>query len=701
MDTPLFVDQPLQFEKAAAVARLSDDPEKWGREVTTELYRHIPFLDKYSVEIRIDRVDPERGFGLGAAIVANRTARTEVEALQGGQINYARIPVIIKGSMLEPFDVFLYGGEVQPLTEDRFNTAMFRPEMFDAVRSAPASPSLINNLFPPVNFRHGMQGIGTGVGVQDIGKLGSVQLEQLWDHLIEKGAQFDGMLTLRKVASTVRHQDLERIRAGLLEPSVKVAALQNPYFTSALDVLGEAAVWSEKDASAREATLKAAVTPNVVQLEQRVDGNVLMKIAHHEFFDQEESVLSVEEARQMLGEGVVEKLAADGVVTLVTDVPAWKGTDVEPAEVAEHYCEFATMSKVGNASYAGVVFPKVVDLDMNELPLTLFTNGQQMALQEKIAGRKLEQSKLAHILGTDQPEGGDLGTFLFADDRGGIRATIPVKIACVTTVSQGGITVPTYHGEDDYGRKVDITPGPGLLSVEKVGHVGDTIHYAVPTTFRFMRLPEEKVALQDEPQMMPMVKSDQWLVGHTKIAYDRAGAVSLDGIMVQHVPEEKRAFVSPAQAEFILALAGVSPEVAREKLAYARRYGGGVAYATRPISTYEQKLAQSRHDAAIALGEMPNMKQLLLKEAATIPDGATVDSLLSLNFITPENMYLFAESLPQFEATQKRIAELLLGARLGMPMPVGALEKAMHFMEEVLLAMKAMAGGYMASAASA
>ena len=114
----LFLGSPLEFEKQAAIAKLSDNPDNWTAEIGAELYRALPFLNKFTIEVRTDRVDPERGAGVGVAVVKNRTFRNPVEALQGGQINYARIPIIVQNHFLQPVDIFIHKNDIMPLTEE-------------------------------------------------------------------------------------------------------------------------------------------------------------------------------------------------------------------------------------------------------------------------------------------------------------------------------------------------------------------------------------------------------------------------------------------------------------------------------------------------------------------------------------------------------------------------------------------------------
>lgn len=79
----------------------------------------------------------------------------------------------------------------------------------------------------------------------------------------------------------------------------------------------------------------------------------------------------------------------------------------------------------------------------------------------------------------------------------------------------------------------------------------------------------------------------------------------------------------------------------------------------------------------------------MLKEAASFNDVGTVDKVLALNFLTPENVSMFIEYLPEFEQTVEKLARLLVGVRTGMQsVPESAVKSAMERLDEVVMALK-------------
>lgn len=164
---PLYLDEPVKSKTAGFVARLSDEPNNWPQEVTSEIYKQLPYLSDYEVHVEIERVDPQRGFGHGYADVSNVTERPEVEHDETG-LPHIRIPIVIEERALKSMATFLNGEEVLPLNEDRIREALFQPATFDLSTQEPKDPSLVNDIMPP-------QRAGMGAGEVKVASATSAQ----------------------------------------------------------------------------------------------------------------------------------------------------------------------------------------------------------------------------------------------------------------------------------------------------------------------------------------------------------------------------------------------------------------------------------------------------------------------------------------------------------------------------------------------
>jgi hypothetical protein len=75
----------------------------------------------------------------------------------------------------------------------------------------------------------------------------------------------------------------------------------------------------------------------------------------------------------------------------------------------------------------------------------------------------------------------------------------------------------------------------------------------------------------------------------------------------------------------------------------------------------------------------------LIKEAFAAQDEETVDSVLSLNFVTPQNMMEYVDSIDEFKGSMNKLAKLLVASRLGMqPVSPEAVKLAMSNMAQVV-----------------
>ena len=155
---PLFlVEKTLDqmFEKQAAIARMADDDKKWPAQALSEMYKQLPFLSQYDIDIDMDRIDPEAGYAFGSAMLRNKSGRVRAEEEVGKNVNRIRIPIIISDRQLQPFHTFELGGNVYPLTQARLEAAMINPSIFDGAATPPKSPSIVDQIYPPFQQRQG------------------------------------------------------------------------------------------------------------------------------------------------------------------------------------------------------------------------------------------------------------------------------------------------------------------------------------------------------------------------------------------------------------------------------------------------------------------------------------------------------------------------------------------------------------------
>jgi len=237
------------------------------------------------------------------------------------------------------------------------------------------------------------------------------------------------------------------------------------------------------------------------------------------------------------------------------------------------------------------------------------------------------------------------------------------------------------------GRPVTISVQAGI---QKILHNGDKM--LVPQSWAWSPLGAARPVdlAQTRKDLHKHAELDD-VYGSVAVRCSAPGCFSLGGPLVDKVAHAQREMVNTDEALFMLAGFGVAPEQAIAKLGEASSQREPVLVrATRTLTT-RQDAEETAHKQASA-HDFPALKRQLFKEAAMLPDAASVDTVLSLGFINPENISTFVGYVPEIERAQNNMCELLLAARLGLKdITVGALEKAVKMTEEVLQGLKVLA----------
>ena len=106
---------------------------------------------------------------------------------------------------------------------------------------------------------------------------------------------------------------------------------------------------------------------------------------------------------------------------------------------------------------------------------------------------------------------------------------------------------------------------------------------------------------------------------------------------------------------------------------------------TRPVIAEEHALATIMVKEAKARIDVTPLRADLIKEAGVILDRETADTVLALRFVTPENVGIYVNYLPELEKVSSRLAEILVASRLGMDqVKESAAKNAMSQMQTVI-----------------
>jgi hypothetical protein len=695
MTQPLFLQADHYEKSGAAETALPESPNEWPQEILQELYKQVPFVSDFEPSVEMERVDGERGYAFGHVVLRNKTElpmNAQPGAAEAAGIREVRVPIIVTDRKLQPFDVMVTSdAKVLPLTEHRLRAAIFRPQAFDLTSKTPGDQSMIGQLFPPIRQNGGMGGLAGGVG--SMGKIGS----ELEAFLTEKEASVPNSTTkpeqqnakqpvvnfqksgslLSAILPTINASDLTAFVQRYEESGMKAAMVRNRHALA--PALQKLASCEPQSAEKRASVIPNFIRPSVVQI-VAVEGNYGVKVANHAFWAPRTDIVDRGEVIRRFGEKIVLAVDLSGAVTLADGAEAKEGPGVE--EKAELVKDFGLykVQDVDGKDLIGYVFPNLLDTDGTLLPLALFTNGSQAAVQGEIAG----------VLaggGTALPEGPPRGhgSFVRTLPNGKVDSTIPMEIQA-TLAGEGGVVLA---GQTFDSRPIQVSIQPNIQEISEVD--GQML---VPDSFRWLPLGDAgSVTLISEVDGYRKEAAAMRQMASITLRAGSPDSYSVDGMHIDKLAADERHFLNRDQVMFLLAGLGTDLEYAAHKMAEA--YGSDAPVLVkigRMIRLAGDELIAAEKSAATNISNLPDFRRDLTKEAAYIPDPTAVDTVLSLGFVNPENMMTFVSYLPVIDETQSKLCELLVAARLGLKdVPANALEHAIRVVEDVVEGLRVLA----------
>lgn len=616
------------LEKRASATKLEKDPEEWPGEIVSTAYRQLPFLSSFETDLELQRVDAARGYAVGRVLVF--PAKLQKEAAEQ-QKRLVALPVIVRDREMAPLDVYQHGEDWHPLVEQRLQEVLHNPATFD--RPAPLG-----------SFR------GTDISSQiDPGAMDRYAAQP-----VEKTAS-----VLRAARDTFRAADVASFQARLGEDTTLRAVFGA--VPSLKDAAAALAEHKEVTASDLRTRREAETPPTVVQFIEDGTG-YLMKTATHKAFAPRTEKVSRFEVERALTKEAMERLRKNGHATFVVD-PVVNGGGLEKtAQEVSRVGAWSTWS--GDRKVVGIAVPRMVSLDGQALDLQVLAGAAEHAMQEKIAGVFEGDVNLPAV----RPMGE--GVFVYQVGATGL-ATEPVVITARATLGEKEKTAE-YHGHrSTTGQPIVLEVVPGL---KKIAHVREG-RYAIPDTLKFLPLRGSLVEVADTPDLAETFELDKLAsVSTTRLHCNGPDSYWLSGENAHSAFAGK--LLSDVDTLFALGALGVPEKQARPFMEKAASVGEILIPKTRLVAEESEVHEAMMQKVASAFRKVPALRVDLVKEAAAlaIPSGKekvaadreTVDAVLSLGFITPENVAIYIDYLPELEKVSSRLAEILVASRLGM-----------------------------------
>lgn len=726
----LFLDQAHKptFKKIAMPVRMSQSPEAWQRDIAGEIYKQMPYIGDYAVNVILDRVDAQRGYGFGSVHLSNKTDAPMQDQTEQPSV---RVPVIIRDYLMAPLDVFMDGEGVYPLTETRLREKLFRPQTLELSTRKPTDKGLVDQLYPPMRSNYGMGSGGgdmmgktaeinffSGLGYQqtylkdwktksaaDIEARRRARVAQMHAEASSNNTHVAGVKCaslVEAIAMTLSEDDKNQLVEQISnDQELKIAALCNPGFQKLALVIAAA---NPPGVVKTAEALVDRIKPNVVQFEKLASGNFRVKWANSNAFAPKEETVPAKDASQMAGADL-STMQPGATVTLSSERAKKQSLD-EPVYVkVQQFGKYCVQDMNTNQELSGWVIP-IVDLEMHPLEMYVFidpgmgpgysgstneptaqtSQGQPPAwsVQDDIAGKPNAGNGDEEMFNTlvengSQPQ----GTGFFFSYQG--QCCLPPMTIQNATQDPSGTA--GISGETMFGEPVQLQMVPGLKQVQMMGEGS----YGIPAELTWVPLPGDPTFLAKDPMDITNTQQAKQMPNQVQVGSTGQGEFSMNGPPIDKVAQQNRHFIKRAQAEFFLVAMGVDPLEARGILKKAETSKQWVKCATaRPIISLASLHTEMIKRATRDLSLFPvHLRQNLVKEASVIDDADTTDKVLAMNFINPENVDTFSKYLPELDEASKKLAELLIGVRLGVgSVDEGAVERAMKGMETVIEGLK-------------
>lgn len=620
-----FIEQFNGFRKVAG-KELSHNIEEWQYLIMNELFNKYPFLQNYSpaTHLQITAMDEETGTAFGGLFISTPTV----------QISF---PVIIKDFKLENFDVFEYEGKFYYTTRDRLMKLFYEhgmisqepiPQPGTTIQPDEALPSPAD---APTGFMGYRNEYSTGYSNSNmLQKMSGLISEESKREMIDS---FKNPEVLAKYALANKQ--------GVLKKLSNLAVVEKPTIEKIIPEISDVnviGVFKEDDDKYR--VLLSSDTFNKVfnKTLNYVDTIGVLK----EY---------LENAPQMLYENnhfVIEDRLEPLIRPIILEEMVW---DKEPITKG-----VALVEAPKGEILKGMVLP-IYGYDNKKKKMHLFTNNKVYFMNENIKG-ELVDSDIAPYMRRATIAPNKTVSFYNPDED---CCYLPFKINTVTT--KDGLLC--LSGFDYYSQPVKFIVTKdlgGITPVEKDNTLLSTVTpgkaYYVPEKYLifdlglFIKVPsyipsKTFIGTPYPEKTVEVISSGKQFILKGIPLKNIFGVAVLDG-------------VNDTIAVFTLCTLGCTVDDSIRILQYAVDKGKATITNLQPFN----KVA-FENDMQDLQEFCDYLKVNLVKEAASVPDDS-VDAILSLGLIGPENIIMLVDNLPLFQETENKLAEILVLSRLGL-----------------------------------
>jgi hypothetical protein len=635
------VDRP-KFDKIAAVrGTLGDDPNNYPTELLAALMHQHQFLSEYSVNVQIHKQDDVAGYMYGVFVARPMTA------VPNPDTPTIRIPIIVSGRRVFPFDVFITSdGRFQPLTQGRVAASLFSASNVSAV----AKSSL------PAQAQ-----IGVGGGFPIAGE--DMFLNPRYGQSKTASASI-----LEAVVPTVSSEKVAAFLAGIQNsPELMYSVKESTNFANSLRKIASAEPVQYVEDPAELNVSACLVTKNS-------DGFYLDRMLENE------EGIAVAQDRVKLARADVELLPLAIRQEALVNGVAYLSDSTSPLEQVS--TDTGALNKVATASGSGVyaamtktakaervvVLDNVHTLGGKRTDAVLVVGAAGTSLQEKIAGIRCGNIDTS-VLSGREPHG--RGVFIIGD-----IVTEPLTVRATLLNADGNV----HQADTDLGQRYLLKEA----AVSKLASYGSN-KMLIPSSAKFIPITQGDSYISDKDKLK-FASALKELAGAYTVKSNARGGVDVlnEEDTLVHTTSD-----APSTGLLFLAL-GDTAQGAKEKVA---KMCGSSSYSTmrvvpkKKVNTLAKKKPVEKK--ASALIDITGIRASLVKEAAVLAAPDTIDAVLSLEFVTPENINTYIEFIPTLEDALAKLSETLVGARIGVPdIPENALTSSVTSLDRAIQGLK-------------
>lgn len=708
------------FTKVAQEIELAQDVREWPASILQEFASEHPYAFQNSApEIEFEKIDEKSGCAFGAIILRKPFQVTGLggqrERLESEPEKVA-VPIIVEEFKLKPFEIFIRGEKVMPLTENRFGEGQAGSPIAAGLDPYfQPSPLFLDKMMPPtvgyLGNLYGNYSLSGGEGNYSDMTNAKGGAEKFDPKLEKSGGSADPMKDrsfIGNLKGTIGQMDWDQFRGMVSDERAITGFDMNKTLNIVKEVLGT------KPTSFDDYWdfIHKAAPAHVVWINKLSNGH-----------------WKCVEINDYYYKPVVRELKSAEVVARYSDIEAGIGRlmqqnseiliesnnrkHVKPIVLEDHDIVAEEVDSDGHylcvtntgGIIDGQVFTYLLDYNGNHFPTKLFVgSGAAYALQDALVGEKAE-GDVWEGLSSGSLEHGAEGTFVGEQD--GVQcALLPFKVTNVGKV--GGYLVAQAMGAA--GERLAFILMPGVTRFMNATGIADSVlggliaanAFFIPPSWHFLSF-SKKVNLLADPREVKeklgrktFFPADRALAPFTvetsakgnsrslRVIKGFGGTITLRGDILEtiHKDDIGAQSVPLLEAHWMLTSFGVPlAECARIT---GMAIGRGEVNVTnlRPAKDMiKPDQIQDKNVQELAA----IFRRNLFKEASAISDPKAVDAMLSLNFVNETNLLQFLRNIPMFREVEEKLAELYLYSALGLKdqVPEQAALSAMKSINEV------------------